>query len=169
MAEFNADFFRVLALGPNPSQELLALCSKRDEFGQTPVLSAYARRNNWSTAQKDNYEKSREFLYAAVMLRAAASLVQSGQEANSVPQEQKLAESSIGLRFRSRTAHVSANMDAKGFSGHEMENPHLPAVFKAAAAATDHRIILSTFGLAEDYYASEVLEEFRNKGLACPP
>lgn len=174
MAEFNAELLRIVAMGPKPSKTLLkAVAEFTEPDGTNKVLDAYRKMNGrWSKGQKKIQKQSRELLYAAVMLRAAASLEQSGQEGSGVSQDKRLAESTLCIRFTSKAADQEENKrssDKK--SGHEDSNPNLPSVkYRAAGgAATDNKILFSSFANDEDGYAARVLLAFSVRGLACPP
>ena len=164
MAEFTAELLRVIAMGPDPSDELLAAVKVvQEKDGSNKALAAYdSMRGKWSKEQVKLHKRSRELLYAAVMLRAAGSLDQSNQDR--LQPEQRQAESSICFRLISKSLDQPANRRmSDNKSGHEVTN------VRAAAAATDPEILVATFGISEDEYASKALRAFSKRGLACPP
>ncbi len=166
MAEFNAELLRALGMGPEPSLCFLKAMEEKIRPDNEAIQAYLKFRDSWTAPQKELHDLSKELLYAAVMFRAAALLEHSGQ--NKIDQEERMTEASVCLRIISQSFNQPANKHgAKGETGHERSNPARTSFL--AAGATDNKVLVTTFGIDEDKYASLALKMFSESGLACPP
>lgn len=191
MGAFNADMLRAVALGPDPNRDLLKFVeeaansvlvfeddpySKEVRQNAEKTLTEYKRRN-WTCEQKELYYKSRDLLYAMVMLRAAAFLDDSMQDkAKEIPEERKIAEAHLIVRITSNSANVTAN--GAGAESHKMhpadayavrvakENPR-SARLKAAATATDDKLNVAVHR-PENPFVAVLVDEWVKLGAPCP-